>query len=153
MLAQAKAFVQEEKLFEANQFLKLAIFHNPKLAEAHNMLGRMYRGNKNPRTKILAERALTEAMQLVPTDIEYVLDLAEYYAENEQYSRARQYLDRAQTLKQKHPRAQDSQGHQGEGMNLSGRFHRLFGGEQPPKILEALVSVLSRTLDIPLAVR
>ena len=107
MLAQAKEFVQEEKLFEANQYLKLAIFHNPKLAEAHNMLGRMYRGNKNPRTKILAERALTEAMQLVPTDIEYVLDLAEYYAENEQYSRARQYLDRAQTLKQKHPRAQE----------------------------------------------
>jgi|GEM_PF-1394692 len=107
MLAQAKGFMEEEKLFEANQFLKLAIFHNPKLAEAHNLLGKMYRGNKNPRTKVLAERELTEAIQLVPTEIEYVLDLAEYYAENEQYSRARQYLDRAQTLKQKHPRAQE----------------------------------------------
>lgn len=50
---------------------------------------------------------MTEAVQLAPNEIEYILDLAEFFADNEQYARARQFLDRAQTLKQKHPRAQE----------------------------------------------
>jgi CheY-like chemotaxis protein len=107
MLAEAKDFLKEEKLFEADQFLKLAIFHNPKLAEAHNLLGKMHRGNKSPRAKVTAERELTEAVQLAPNEIEYILDLAEFFADNAQYTRCRQFLDRAQTLKQKHPRAQE----------------------------------------------
>jgi CheY-like chemotaxis protein len=105
LLSQAKFYLVEEKVFEASQYLKLALFHNPGLAEAHNKLGRIYEASNSPRAKHMAENELLQAAQLAPTDIDYLLDLAEFYANNNLYNRCRTCLNKAQALNIKHPRA------------------------------------------------
>lgn len=105
LLAQAKMYLVEEKVFEASQYLKLVVFHNPGLAEAHNKLGKIYEASKSPRAKHMAENELLQAVQLAPSDIDYLLDLAEFYAENKLYNRCRTCLNKAQALNIKHPRA------------------------------------------------
>jgi tetratricopeptide (TPR) repeat protein len=105
LLSQAKLYLIEEKVFEASQYLKLAVFHNPGLAEAHNKLGKIYEASKSPRAKHMAENELLQAVQLAPGDIDYLLDLAEFYAENKLYNRCRTCLNKAQALNIKHPRA------------------------------------------------
>lgn len=105
LLSQAKFYLVEEKVFEASQYLKLALFHNPGSAEAHNKLGKIYEASNSPRAKHMAENELLQAVQLAPADIDYLLDLAEFYANNNLYNRCRTCLNKAQALNIKHPRA------------------------------------------------
>jgi thioredoxin-like negative regulator of GroEL len=105
MLAQAKGNMEEEKIYEASQFVKLALFHNPRSAEAHHLMGQIYLKNKAPRAKHMAEKELMQAVQLAPGEIDYILDLAEFYAQNALFHRCRAFLDKAQAIELRHPRA------------------------------------------------
>ncbi len=105
LYARAVALMEEDQVFEASQCLKLALFHDPDRAEGQNLMARIHERNPSTKSKHLAEQAYQQAYRLDPGNIDYILDLAEFYAKHGLVARCRSYLDKAQAIELRHPRA------------------------------------------------
>ncbi|MGA9752966.1 MAG: tetratricopeptide repeat protein [Acidobacteriota bacterium] len=95
----------QEQWHDASQHLRLALFHNGFSPQAHYLMAKIYEKNTNSRAKHMAEREFQRAIELDPRDIEYLLDLAEFYLNNGLFARCRAYLDKAQAISLRDPRA------------------------------------------------
>ncbi len=61
--------------------------------------------NPSVKSKHLAEQCYQKAHQLEPGEMDFILDLAEFYANHGLYARCRTYLDKAQAIELRNPRA------------------------------------------------
>lgn len=100
----AQELQEQDQTYESLQYLKLALLHNPGLAPAHNLMGRILASGANARSKHMAEKEFLEAVRLDPWDIGNLLDLAELYIQVSLPARCRTYLEQAQKLNPKEPR-------------------------------------------------
>lgn len=105
LFERAQGLLDQDQVFEASQCLKLALFHDPESAPCHNLMARIHERNPAVKAKHMAEQSYQKAHQLQPDDIDYILDLAEFYANHGLYARCRTYLDKAQAIELRHPRA------------------------------------------------
>ncbi len=101
----AQGLMEQDQVHEASQCLKLALFHDPGCAPCHNLMARIHELNPSVKSKHLAEQSYQKAHQLEPGEMDYVLDLAEFYAKHGLYARCRTYLDKAQAIELRNPRA------------------------------------------------
>jgi CheY-like chemotaxis protein len=101
----ALAFMEQDQAFEASQCLKVALFHDPECAPCHNLMARIHELNPSVKSKHLAEESYQKAHQLEPGEMDFILDLAEFYANHGLYARCRTYLDKAQAIELRNPRA------------------------------------------------
>ena len=101
----ARHCLEEDQVYEASQYLKLALFHDPQNADGHHLLARVYELNPSGRAKHMAEKELLIALKLDPQNLDYVLDAAEFYARHGLVQRCRTFLDRAQAIELRNPRA------------------------------------------------
>jgi len=104
-LRRAMDCMAQERWHDASQHLRLALFHNGFSAQAHYLMAKIYEKNTNSRAKHMAEREFQRAIELDPQEIEYLLDLAEFYLNNGLFARCRAFLDKAQAISLRDPRA------------------------------------------------
>ncbi|MEW5763806.1 MAG: hypothetical protein ACOYXN_05035 [Acidobacteriota bacterium] len=105
MLGLAREYLEQDQAYEASQYLKVALFHDPASAPAHFLMAKIYERNPSQRARHMAEREYLQATQLDPKNIDYLLDLAEFYKDNGLLARCRAFLDKAQAIELRHPRA------------------------------------------------
>jgi CheY-like chemotaxis protein len=105
MLGLARDYLEQDQAYEASQYLKVALFHDPASAPAHFLMAKVYERNPSQRARHMAEREYLQATQLDPKNIDYLLDLAEFYKDNGLLARCRAFLDKAQAIELRHPRA------------------------------------------------
>lgn len=101
----AVALMEQDQVFEASQCLKLSLFHDPDSAQGQSLMARIHEKNPSVKSKHLAEQAYQQAYRLDPANIDYILDLADFYARHGLVARSRTYLDKAQAIELRHPRA------------------------------------------------
>lgn len=104
MLAKARLLYDDENFHEASQILRLSLLQDPYSHEAHCLMARIYEKSPNAKAKHMAEREFLRAVELDPWRVSYMLDLADFYARNNQAVRSAVFLKKAKAIEKKNAR-------------------------------------------------
>lgn len=101
----ARELWEQDQAYEASQYLKVALFQDPDHAPSHHLMAQIYLKNTSQKAKHMAEKELLRAAELDPKNIDYLLDVAEFYMNHNLLNRCRAFLDKAQAIELRNPRA------------------------------------------------
>lgn len=105
LLAKAKAVMEEDgQPYDALQLVNLALFHDPGLAEGHNFLAKILERKPGQKAQYQVQAEYLKAIELAPKNIDYILDLADFFLRAGQLARCRSYLDKVWYLDSRNER-------------------------------------------------
>jgi tetratricopeptide (TPR) repeat protein len=105
MVEMARELLEQDQAYEASQYLKVALFQDPDHAPSHHLMAQVYLKNPSQKARHMAEKELLRAAELDPKNLDYLLDVAEFYMNHGLLNRCRAFLDRAQAIELRNPRA------------------------------------------------
>jgi len=104
MLRKARVLYDDENFHEASQILRLSLLQDPYSHQAHYLMAKIYEKSPNSRARHMAEKEFLRAVELDPWRVSYMLDLADFYARNNQAVRSAVFLKKARAIEKKNAR-------------------------------------------------